>query len=212
MYQIIHEDHEILLVNKPATIPVQNDQTVDPSLLAQVEMDLGRRLYLVNRIDRPVSGLVLLAKSPIAQTKYSSLKILKRYIAISHKNGNLKPGTYEHYHIRNGRNNKAYISDVPTLKHKSVKLTIEEIHPLDNYDAIKLSIMSGRFHQIRAQLSHLDSPIMGDVKYGARRANRDRSIMLHSYEYEIPELGESFRCMPDLGHNLWNQAQLKLFN
>jgi len=79
---IIHEDHELIVVNKPATIPVQSDQTSDESLLGIIEKRIGQKLFLVNRIDRPVSGLVLIAKKPKAQTKYASLQITKRYIAI----------------------------------------------------------------------------------------------------------------------------------
>ena len=201
---IIHQDEALVVVNKPVTIPVQGDKTNDDSCVKIVSQTLGRRIFLINRIDRPVSGLVLMGLRPRIQKAYSNYTIIKKYIAIVHKSDSLKVGTYEHHHTKNAHRKKAYISDDPVQDSKPVTLDIEQVHELDNYTALVISIRSGRFHQIRAQLAHLSAPIKGDVKYGARRANKDRSIMLHAYQYDCHETEQRFVAMPELSP-LWEE-------
>jgi 23S rRNA pseudouridine1911/1915/1917 synthase len=166
---------------------------------------LGKRIFLINRIDRPVSGLVLMGLRPRIQKAYSSYIIIKKYIAVVHKSESLKAGTYEHHHSKNAHRMKAYISDESRKDSKPVTLDIEQVHQLDNYTALIISIRSGRFHQIRAQMAHLGAPIKGDVKYGARRAHKDRSIMLHAYEYNCHETEQRFTAMPEPS-SLWDES------
>ena len=106
---IIHQDEALVVVNKPVTIPVQGDKTNDDSCVKIVSQTLGRRIFLINRIDRPVSGLVLMGLRPRIQKAYSNYTIIKKYIAIVHKSDSLKVGTYEHHHTKNAHRKKAYI-------------------------------------------------------------------------------------------------------
>lgn len=202
---IIHQDDELVVVNKPVTIPVQGDKSNDDSCVKIMSQTLGKRIFLINRIDRPVSGLVLMGLRPRVQKAYSSYTIIKKYIAIVHNSEKLQVGTYEHYHTKNAHRMKAYISDNEGKDSKPVSLDIEQVHELDNYTALIISIRSGRFHQIRAQVAHLGAPIKGDVKYGARRASKDRSIMLHAYEYNCHETEQRFIAWPEPSP-LWDEA------
>lgn len=202
---IIHQDEGLVVVNKPVTIPVQGDKSNDDSCVKIISQTLGRRIFLINRIDRPVSGLVLMGLRPRVQKAYSSYTIIKKYIAVVHKSDSLKVGTYVHHHSKNAHRMKAYISDDSRQGSKSVTLDIEQVHELDNYTALLLSIRSGRFHQIRAQMAHIGAAIKGDVKYGARRAHKDRSIMLHAYEYSCHETEQRFMALPEPSP-LWNEA------
>jgi len=200
---IIHQDDELVVVNKPVTIPVQGDKSNDDSCIKIMSQTLERRLFLINRIDRPVSGLVLMGFRPRVQKAYATYTIIKKYIAVVHKSDQLKEGTYQHYHTKNAHRKKAYISDENVKGSKPVTLDIEKIHQLDNYSALMISIRSGRFHQIRTQMAHLGAPIKGDVKYGARRAHKDRSIMLHAYEYEVVNTSTTYQCRP-FANSLWD--------
>ncbi len=202
---VIHQDEELVVVNKPVTIPVQGDKSNDDSCIKIMSQTLGRRLFLINRIDRPVSGLVLMGLRPRVQKAYSTYTITKKYIAIVQKSDEIKVGTYQHYHSRNAHRKKAYISGERRDGYKTVSIDVEEIHQLDNYTALRVSILSGRFHQIRAQLAHLGAPIKGDVKYGARRAQKDRSIMLHAYEYHCQETELTYTAMPQPSA-LWDET------
>lgn len=180
---VLYKDHHLMIFNKPAGMPVQDDKSSDKSLLQLAIMYAKTKLYLINRLDRPASGIVLMAKKKEIQTYFSDKdKIKKNYLAVIKKG--IKPASKElkHYLRKDGKKMRTEISEKEKSEFKESTLSYKLIKSLDNYDLVNVELKTGRFHQIRAQLSHIGHPIKGDVKYNARRKNSDRSIHLHAYQ------------------------------
>jgi len=183
---IIHKDHHLVAFNKTAGMPVQTDKSKDMSLLQLGIMYTKSHLFLINRIDRPVSGVVLMGKHKDIVTQITnSDKVRKTYLAIVNKGISNEKAELTHYLKKDGQKNKALVSADKKEGYKESKLKYQLLKSMDNYDLLSIELVTGRFHQIRAQLAHLGHPIKGDVKYGARRKNRDRSIHLHAYQVEL---------------------------
>lgn len=184
---IIKNHRHYLIVNKPAGIPVQaganNVQALDQILSAYTKCNL----HVVNRIDQPVSGLVILAKSGstagVIATALAEPKTVKTYLAITDKVESLPAKGTLTNHLRK-TNNKALVCDDNHPKGKEAVLHYETVATLDRYNILSIQTETGRFHQIRAQLAAVGMSIKGDVKYGSRRGNKDRSIHLHAYQLE----------------------------
>ena len=180
--EILFEDDNFLGINKLPGIPVQPDLTGDPSVLSLQEALHGHKLYILNRLDRPVSGVVCLAKNREAAALFSHLirqkKLTKRYFAASEGFVSPPEGRLIHYLSKKG--SKTHSGDAPEKGKRSV-LAFKVVLHSDHYSVLEIMPETGRFHQIRAQLAHAGHPIKGDVKYGARRANKDRSIHLHAH-------------------------------
>ncbi len=202
-----------MLTYKPPTFPCQEDKTKDPDLLKLVEEIAGKNLHLVNRLDRPASGLVLMAKKGKATKYYQFIHRLrdieKRYIIITEKADIPKSGTLENILSHNKKINKAFVEKTKKENGKKSILSYEIIKELDNYYVMDVKLETGRFHQIRCQIAHLGCPIKGDVKYGARRSNKDRSIFLHAYEmtfvpYKDKEKSTYYHRPPS--NRLWDIA------
>jgi len=181
--EILFENDEIICINKKAGIPSQPDLTGDFSAFDEVKSYLKYEPFILNRIDRPVSGIVLFAKDKTAAKVYSGFissgKILKIYYAIVENKPDKNEGILENYLTKKGK--KTYISR-ESNKGKKAILSYKYIGSGDRYHYLKISLKTGRFHQIRAQLANIGCYIKGDVKYGAKRANKDRSICLHAHE------------------------------
>ncbi len=200
---IVYEDEQIVLINKPSGILTQPDTKSKSDLLTLTSEYLGYPAFLVHRIDRPASGLILYAKSQKSANAMSALfrkkTIQKEYLALLEKNGDLLPvGQLEHFLNKNSKNNKSYVE--PTGK-KAI-LQYEILKTLDNYYLVKINLKTGRHHQIRAQFAAEGFPIKGDNKYGAKRNNRDRSIHLHAWKITLPELKTQTGELP-LTDPLW---------
>ena len=150
-------------------------------------------LHLIRRIDTPVSGLVIIAKSKEAAAKLSAAlsqeSAKKQYLAIVEKAD--IPNEAEITHYLRKRGGKTFVSNKE--EGKKATLHYQVFQTLENYLILKIKAETGRFHQIRAQLSAIGSPVKGDVKYGARRSNPDRSILLHAWKlsYKDPFNKES---------------------
>ncbi len=206
---IIYEDAYIVCVNKPASIPSQPDKTKDRSILEMAEEYLGYRLYPVNRIDRPASGIVLFAKSSRAAGKLSQIlnteDVEKTYLAIVENKPKVLEDILSEYLTK--KNNKAYITD--KSRGKKAVLDYRYIGSSERYHFLSVGIKTGRFHQIRCQLANINCIIKGDVKYGARRKNKDRSIGLHAFKLSIthPYTKEkiTFRAEPP-DTTLWKEV------
>ncbi len=183
---IIYKSRKILVAHKPAGISSQVNRSSDKSLQQLLEIYLKHRIFIISRLDQPVEGLVLFAMDKSSAAVLSELtrenKIRKKYLALIEKPLPQKEGSLTHYLSRNAKNRKSLVSNVPAKGFKEANLDYTCLHQFDNYQLIELSLTTGRFHQIRAQLGHLGSPIKGDVKYGARRSNKDRSIHLLSHQ------------------------------
>lgn len=181
---ILYQDHHVLVANKPAGMPVQDDLSKDPSLHKLLQAYCKRDLHLCNRIDRPVSGIVLFAKSKEdaallnEQNAYNSMD--KEYLALVEKKVIDPNGKLENRLQKSSKHKKSYVSSDETGD--LARLEYRVLNEMDHYLLIQVAIKSGRFHQIRSQLAHAGIPIKGDVKYGARRSNKDRSIGLHAWK------------------------------
>lgn len=190
--QILYEDNHLIAVNKPAGALVQGDITGDKTLSDWIKSYIKKtankpgNVYLgvIHRLDRPTSGVVVFAKTSKALTRMNALfkarATQKTYWAIV-KNTPPKPeGTLTHYLIRNQNKNKSFAYDTESKNSKKAVLKYRTAQQLNNYYLLEIELLTGRHHQIRTQLSAIDCPIKGDLKYGAERSNPDGSIHLHA--------------------------------
>lgn len=176
---VLFNDHQLIALNKPPLIPVQKDLTQDEDIWNLAEKYVKQPLHLINRLDRPVSGICLFQKK---KPKVSSPQIVltqKTYYAVVLKKEIPKEGTLKHFIVKNKKVKKAFCYDKPSGNAKEVQLNYCVEQELENYLVMRIDLLTGKFHQIRSQLSTFGTPIKGDVKYGSRRKNKDRSILLH---------------------------------
>lgn len=183
---ILLKNNQFIVVNKPPGLGIQSDKTGDKSLIDFAEIYTKKKLFITHRIDRPVSGAVVLAKNSKCAAQlneqFHKRTVDKTYLAIIKNAPKEKEGTLLHFISKNEKQNKSIISDVEIPNSKNAELKYEVMGQSDNYTILKIKLITGRHHQIRAQLAAIGSPIKGDVKYGARRGNKDRSIHLHAWE------------------------------
>ncbi len=194
---IVYEDNHLIIVNKSAGELSQSDYTRDLSLLDKVKNYIKTKykkpgnvyLGLVNRLDRPTSGLVIFSKTSKSLARMNKLlkerKIKKIYNAITEKSPNPKKGTLINFLKKNQIKNKSFIVNENELKSKKAILHYTLIKKLKNFFLIEIMLETGRHHQIRSQLANIGCVIKGDVKYGAKRANKDKSICLHAKNIEF---------------------------
>ena len=195
---VIYEDNHLIIVNKQAGEIVQGDKTGDAPLSDIVKNWLKEKhnkpgnvyLGVVHRLDRPVSGVVLFAKTSKALPRLNKMfaehnKVTKTYWAIVQNRPTLPEGTLTHWLTRQEKNNtaRAYDREVPGSK-KAV-LDYRLIASSDRYYLLEIHLHTGRHHQIRCQLAKMGCPIKGDLKYGAPRSNPDGSISLHARNLTI---------------------------
>ena len=190
--EVIYEDNHIIIVNKQSGEIVQGDKTGDRPL-SDIVKDYIKEKYqkpgavflgVVHRLDRPVSGLVVFARTSKALTRLNKMfaegEVQKTYWAIV-KNAPKEPeGTLTHWLVRNEKQNKSYAYDHERPNAKKAILKYKVIGHSDNYTLLGVQLMTGRHHQIRCQLAAMGCPIKGDLKYGAPRSNPDGSISLMS--------------------------------
>ena len=183
--QIIYKNNQLLAFNKPGGIPVQPDKTGDKSLMDLASIYAKIPIFATHRIDRPASGIVLFAKNKkclaILNEQFKKRTIDKTYLAVVKKLPTESSGELIH-HIYVQKNNKSVALDKPDKNTKEARLTYQLLASSENYHLLEVKLFTGRQHQIRVQLAAIGSPIKGDVKYGARRGNKDRSIQLHSWK------------------------------
>ena len=216
--KVLYEDNHIIIVYKEAGEIVQGDKTGDEPLSEIVKRWIKDKyqkpgnvfLGIVHRLDRPVSGLVVFAKTSKALTRLNNMfrngEVHKTYWAIVTRPPFEKEATLTDCLVRNERQNKsyAYNHQVPTSK-KSI-LHYKVINQSERYTLLEINLMTGRHHQIRCQLSNMDCPIKGDLKYGAQRSNSDGSISLLSHRIEfIHPVSKENICIesPLPNDNLW---------
>ena len=191
---ILFEDNHLLIINKRPGELSQLDKTGDNSILEKYKLYLKKKhnkkgnvfLGLVNRLDRPTSGVLILAKTSKALSRMNKMlverKILKKYLAIVEKKPIRKKNTLINFLKKNQKQNKSYIVDQTTKDSKKAILHYTTLRELDNYSLLEISLETGRHHQIRVQLSNIGCFIKGDLKYGSKRSNSDKSICLHANE------------------------------
>lgn len=191
---ILFEDNHLLIINKRPGELSQLDKTGDNSVLEKYKLYLKKKhnkkgnvfLGLVNRLDRPTSGVLILAKTSKALSRMNKMlvekKILKKYLAIVEKKPIRKKNTLINFLKKNQKQNKSYIVDQNAKDSKKAILHYTTLKELDNYSLLEISLETGRHHQIRVQLSNIGCFIKGDLKYGSKRSNSDKSICLHANE------------------------------
>jgi 23S rRNA pseudouridine1911/1915/1917 synthase len=209
-YQIIFEDTEIIVVNKFSGIPTQADKNNIPSLLEILSQD-HPTLYLIHRLDQRVSGLVIFAKTEHSAKQlnkdFQTRNVTKKYRAIVANKPTVNDTKLTHWLLKDTKKSlsKAFANEVKNSQ-KS-ELIYKVLQSSERYHLLDIELFTGRFHQIRSQLSAIGSPLLGDLKYGYKRSSPDGSIFLQSYylsinhpttkkaiqfEIEMPELWKKY--------------------
>lgn len=178
---VLWENDEYLVLNKPPGIAAQSSKPTVESVWTMLEKEKNENFHLSNRLDQPVSGCLAFSKHK--DDGFVQSPIHKVYVAIVEKKTAIEDQkTLIHYVKRVAEKSRSICSDKKQEGFKKAVLHYTIVKQLDNYLILKIILRTGRFHQIRSQLSHIGVPIKGDVKYGARRKNKDRSIHLHARE------------------------------
>jgi 23S rRNA pseudouridine1911/1915/1917 synthase len=218
--QIAYEDNHMMVVNKLPSEIVQGDKTGDIALTDKVKNFIKERdakpgnvfCGLVHRLDRPVSGLVILAKTSKGLSRLNEVfrenKIEKYYLAVVKNKPPKEKDTLVHYILKNEKNNTSKAFAKHVAHSQEAKLDYELIAASDNYALLKIKLHTGRHHQIRAQLSAIGCPIKGDLKYGFDRSNKAGFIHLHSYkikfEHPIKKEPIEVKAWPIIDDPVWN--------
>lgn len=188
----VYEDNHIIIVSKSSGEIVQGDKTGDVPLSETVKDYIKVKyqkpgnvfLGVVHRLDRPVSGLVVFARTSKALSRLNGMfrngDVHKTYWAIVKNRPKEVEGTLTHWIVRNEKQNKSYAYDREVKNSKKAILHYKVIGASERYTLIEVQLMTGRHHQIRCQLAKMGCPIKGDLKYGSERSNPDGSICLLS--------------------------------
>ncbi len=227
MLEILYEDNHIIVVNKRSGDIVQGDETGDQPLSEFVKAYIKEKYHktgdvflgVVHRIDRPVSGIVLFARTSKALTRLNELfktkAVQKTYWCVVKNKPKQPTATLTHYHLKDEKLRKAKLYDKEVAHSKKCILHYSLIASSDNYHLLEIQLETGRFHQIRAQLAKIGSPIKGDIKYGFDRPNENkRSIHLHARKiaFEHPVKKEKIEIVAPLpNEKIWTffEQQMK---
>jgi 23S rRNA pseudouridine1911/1915/1917 synthase len=195
--RVVYEDNHIIIVYKESGEIVQGDKTGDTPL-SDIVKDYIKEKYqkpgnvflgVVHRLDRPVSGLVVFARTSKALSRLNEMfrtgEVHKTYWAITKNMPAIEEGRLEHWLVRNEKQNKSYAYAKEKPGAKKAVLEYKMIGRTDNYSLLEVRLLTGRHHQIRCQLAAMGCPIKGDLKYGAQRSNPDGSISLLSHRVEF---------------------------
>lgn len=195
--RVVYEDNHIIIVYKESGEIVQGDKTGDTPL-SDIVKDYIKEKYqkpgnvflgVVHRLDRPVSGLVVFARTSKALSRLNEMfrtgDVHKTYWAITKNMPAIEEDRLEHWLVRNEKQNKSYAYTKEKPGAKKAVLEYKMIGRTDNYSLLEVRLLTGRHHQIRCQLAAMGCPIKGDLKYGAQRSNPDGSISLLSHRVEF---------------------------
>ena len=196
--QILYEDNHIIAINKACGELVQSDITKERTLVDDMKVYLKEKynkpgnvfVGLPHRLDRPTSGIVLLAKTGKALERLNEMfskrdQIKKTYWAVVDKRPQKYSDTLEHYLKKNAEKNKSFAYPNPVPGAKLARLTYRHVASLERYHLLEIDLHTGRHHQIRVQLSTINLRIKGDLKYGFQRANSNKGIHLHARKLEF---------------------------
>lgn len=217
---VVYEDNHIIVVNKSPSEIVQGDKTGDVPLSEMVKVYLKEKhnkpgnvfVGVTHRLDRPVSGLVVFAKTSKALTRLNEMfrigDVHKVYWALVKNAPKEVKGELVHWMVRNEKQNKSYAYDKEVKNSKRAVLRYQLIGHSENYHLLEVELLTGRHHQIRCQLSKMGCPIKGDLKYGSPRSNPDGSICLHArrvtFVHPVSKLPLMFEAPLPAG-NLWDK-------
>ncbi len=216
--EVLYEDNHIIIINKQSGEIVQGDKTGDIPL-SEIVAEYLKEKYnkpgkvfvgVIHRLDRPVSGAIIFAKTSKALARMNALveqrKIRKIYWAIVLQAPEKPEATLVNYLKKNEQKNKSYVTSSEQKGSSRAELTYKHIASSDKYHLLEVELHTGRHHQIRVQLSAIGCVIKGDLKYGAARSNPDASISLHAriLEFEHPVSNELIKIVaPVPKDNLW---------
>ena len=224
---ILFEDNHLIIFNKQPSQIVQGDKTGDTPLSDLLKAFIKERdhkpgnvfLGVVHRIDRPVSGVVIFAKTSKALTRLNEMikagQIHKTYWAVVKNKPPEESGHLLHYLKKNEEKNKSFAYDKEVVGSRKAELTYRLIVQSQNYFLLEVNLLTGRHHQIRTQLSKIGCPIKGDLKYGFDRSNPGGSIHLHARQIEFthPVSKEEISVIADPPDDrLWASFLLQLKN
>ena len=189
--EILFEDNHLIIINKKPGELSQGDKTNDPTLSEKVKIFLKERdkkkgnvfLGIIHRLDRPTSGIIIFSKTSKALSRMSEQfkkhEVSKTYWAVT-KKMTKKSGRLENFLLKNQSQNKSYVCAETVKGAKLAILSFKKILDLKNFSLVSINLETGRHHQIRTQFSQMGYPIKGDLKYGYKRPNKNKSIHLHS--------------------------------
>jgi 23S rRNA pseudouridine1911/1915/1917 synthase len=192
LLEVLYEDNHLIAINKRSGDIVQGDKTGDEPLSDKVKTYLKDKYQkpgnvfcgVIHRIDRPVSGVVLFAKTSKALSRMNELfrtrDVQKIYWAIVKEKPKNETGILVNYLIKDEKNNRSKAVGAENKNALKAELEYKIIAKTDNFFLLEIYPLTGRHHQIRVQLSTMGSPIKGDLKYGFNRSNKDASISLHA--------------------------------
>lgn len=189
---VLYEDNHLIIINKPAGALVQGDKTGDAPISDDVKLYIKQKynkpgdvfLGLIHRLDRPVSGIVIFARTSKALARMNEMfkdkEVQKTYWAVVQNPPKEVSGTITTYTIKDALMLKARVYSKEVPKSKLCVLDYKIIQESDRYYLLEINPHTGRYHQIRSQLSFIGSPIKGDIKYGFPRTNPNGCIQLHA--------------------------------
>lgn len=215
---VIYKNNQLVAFNKPPGLAVQHDKEDQKSLHALGEIYTKGKLFIIHRLDQPAGGVILFAKNPNAlvslNEQFRNRETEKVYLAVVGAEPQEPEGILVHYLRKDGKNNKSYTLDMPEPGSRRAELAYKLLGSSERYHLLEVRLLTGRHHQIRAQLAAIGCPIKGDVKYGFRRANRDRSIHLHAWKLQFnhPVSGETvlLQADPPVGDPVWDAFREQL--
>nr|WP_314247407.1 RNA pseudouridine synthase [Capnocytophaga leadbetteri] len=192
---VLYEDNHVIGINKRVGDIVQGDKTGDISLSEHLKAYLKKKynkpgeayLGVVHRLDRPTTGVVLFAKTSKALSRLNAMfadkaQVQKTYWALVDAMPPATEGTLTHWLVRNEKQNKSVAYNKEVQQSKKAVLHYKLLKSFDHYHLLEIDLITGRHHQIRAQLAAIGLHIKGDLKYGAKRSNPDGGICLHAYK------------------------------
>ncbi|MBK9107857.1 MAG: RluA family pseudouridine synthase [Saprospiraceae bacterium] len=211
----LYEDNHLIILDKPSGVLSQGDYTGDPNLFDLLKDHLKVKyqkpgnvyLALVNRLDRPVSGIILFGKTSKAAARLHKMmqdgSIQKNYLAICEGHPIKEQATLEHYLIKDEAKNKTRVYEEPRKDAKKCILHYKALANIHGHCLLEVELKTGRSHQIRAQLAHISCPVVGDTKYGKMHKGVESDLALHAYalDFEHPVSKEAIhiRCLPKSG-------------
>ncbi|MBN2853802.1 MAG: RluA family pseudouridine synthase [Clostridia bacterium] len=218
MTEIIFEDNHLLVVKKPVNIPVMEDSSKDDDLLSMMKVYIKEKyskpgnvfLGLVHRLDRPVGGVMVFAKTSKSASRLSEQirnnLFQKSYLCVVRGKLNDKNGELKNYLSKNESENKSYVTEHQSPNSKLALLTYEVMKESELYSLIKVNLITGRHHQIRVQFANAGFPIYGDQKYGTDQQKAQIALWAFELTLSHPVTKEkmTFTCDPDYDRFPWS--------